>query len=188
MVCSQRLAYPFTSPPKLLWAPRNLPLLKMAWEWPPDPKGPGQWSFENIPRFGPKIGTLGTPGGSHGTKILSSEIFSLKNIGVYIEKFMALLSKKMICWWKSDIFGRMEIRAKIWVFLLQKSSFCQKTPKPYYVDLNINVWEHFWRKKCGPMGPPWGTLGPYLGSKSWNVFKTQLNWSFRVWRSLLYHF
>ena len=98
----------YTSPPKLLWAPRNLPLLKMAWEWPPDPKGPGQWSFENIPRFGPKIGTLGTPGGSHGTKFFSSEIFSLKNIGVYIEKFMALYSQKMICWWKSDISGRME--------------------------------------------------------------------------------
>ena len=57
-----------TSPPKLLWAPWNLPLLKMVWEWPPDPKGPGQLSFENIPRFGPKIGTIGTPGGSHGAK------------------------------------------------------------------------------------------------------------------------
>ena len=62
----------------------------------------------------------------------------------------------------------MEIRAKIWAFLLQKSSFCQKNPpKPYYIDLNINVGEHFWRKKFGPMGPPGvprvPILGPYRG-------------------------
>ena len=64
-----------TSPPKLLWAPWNLPLLKMVWEWPPDPKGPGQLSFENIPRFGPKIGTLGTPGGPMGP-FFSSKMLS----------------------------------------------------------------------------------------------------------------
>ena len=57
-----------TSQPKLLWAPWNLPLPKMVWEWPPGPKGLGSLSFENIPRFGPEIGTLSTPGGSHGAK------------------------------------------------------------------------------------------------------------------------
>ena len=146
----------------------------MALEWPPDPKGPGQLSFENIPRFGPKIGTLGTPGGSHGTNFFSSKIFSLKNIWVYKEKFMDLLSKKMICWQKSDISSRMEIRAKIWVFLLQKSSFCQKTPKPYYMDLNIDVREYFWRKKFGPMGPPGVPRVPILGPNR-GMF-SKLNW------------
>ena len=38
------------------------------------------------------------------------------------------------------------------------------------------------------MGPPWGTLGPYLGSKSWNVFKTQWSWSSRVLRMPPYQF
>ena len=66
---------------------------------------------------------------------------------------MDYLIKKINSWPKSDISSRMEIRAKIWVFLLQKSSFCQKTPKPYYIDLNINAGEHFWWKKFGPMGP-----------------------------------
>ena len=74
------LRYFNTSRPKLLWALRNLPLLETVWEWPPDPKGPGQWSFENIPRFGPEIGTLGTPGGSHGTKFFTSKFFSCKII------------------------------------------------------------------------------------------------------------
>ena len=31
-----------------------------------------------------------------------------------------------------------------------------------------------------PMGPSWGTQGPYLGPKLWNVFKTQCSWSSRV--------
>ena len=56
-----------TSEPSVLWAARNSPILKLVWEWPPDPRGPGPLSFENIPRAGPKIGTLGTPRGSHGT-------------------------------------------------------------------------------------------------------------------------
>ena len=60
-----------TSQPKLLWAPWNLPLPKMVWEWPPGPKGLGSLSFENIPRFGPEIGTLSTPGGPLG-QIFSS--------------------------------------------------------------------------------------------------------------------
>ena len=32
-------------------------------------------------------------------------------------------------------------------------------------------------KKIGPMRPPWGTSGSYLGSCSWNVFKNQWAWS-----------
>ena len=43
---------------KLVSRAQNLPLLKLVWEWPPDPRGPGLMSFEKIPRFGPKIGTL----------------------------------------------------------------------------------------------------------------------------------
>ena len=77
-----------------------------------------------------------------GPNFVFKNVLIKKYLG-YKEKFMDLLSKKMICWQNSDISSRMEIRAKIWVFLLQKSSFCQKTPKPYYIDLNINVGEHF---------------------------------------------
>ena len=32
------------------------------------------------------------------------------------------------------------------------------------------------------MGPPRGPQGPYLGSTSWNFFKTLWAWSSRVWR------
>ena len=45
----------------------------MVWELPSGPKGPGSLSFENIPRFGREIGTLGTPGGPMGP------IFFLQN-------------------------------------------------------------------------------------------------------------
>ena len=75
---------------------------------------------------------------------------------------MDLLSKKLICWPKNDILSRMEIRAKLWVFLLQKSSFCQKNPlKPYYIDLNINAGEHenIFEEKIWPHGTPLGYLG-----------------------------
>ena len=45
---------------KLVSRAWNLPLLKLVWEWPPDPREPGQLSFEKIPWCGPEIGTLGT--------------------------------------------------------------------------------------------------------------------------------
>ena len=51
------------------------PLLKLVWEWPPDPRGPGLMIFENIPWFGPEIGTLGTPGRPHGTNFFFFKIF-----------------------------------------------------------------------------------------------------------------
>ena len=69
-----------TSEWSVLWAARNSPVLKLVCEWPTDPRGPGPLSFEKIPRAGPKIGTLGTPGGSHGTKFFSSKISSFKDI------------------------------------------------------------------------------------------------------------
>ena len=59
----------------------------MVWEWPPDPRGPGPLSFEKIPRFGPETGTLGTPGGSHGTNFFSSKFFLSEVIKVYIMRF-----------------------------------------------------------------------------------------------------
>ena len=57
-----------------------------------------------------------------------------------------------------------------WLFWLP---FAQINPKPNSIDLNIFVQENFCIIKFGPIKPPWGTLGPYLGSRSWNVFKTQ---------------
>ena len=50
---------------------RNLPLLKLVWGWPPDPRGPGPLSFEKIqesdPRYRPKVQTLDTPRYLRGT-------------------------------------------------------------------------------------------------------------------------
>ena len=45
---------------------------------PPDPIGPGPMSFEKIPRFGPEIGTLGTPGGSHGANFFLQNFSHVK--------------------------------------------------------------------------------------------------------------
>ena len=67
---------------------------------------------------------------------------------------MDYLSKKMICRPKRDILCRIKISDKNWLFLLQKLIFCHKTPKPKYIDLNIFVWEKFWRKKMVPWDPP----------------------------------
>ena len=50
-------------------------------------------SFEKIPRAGPKIGTLGTPRGSHGTKKFFSKIFSYKVNEVYVVRFGVFLAK-----------------------------------------------------------------------------------------------
>ena len=44
------------------------------------------------------------------------------------------------------------------------------TPKPAYIYPN-NFWrENFSKKLFGPMGPPWGTWGPYLGIPSVEYF------------------
>ena len=57
-------------------------------------------SFEKIPRVGPKIGTLGTPRGSHGTKNFFSKIFSYKVNEVYVVRFGVFFGKKLISWAK----------------------------------------------------------------------------------------
>ena len=68
-----------TSMWKLVSRARNLPLLKLVWEWPLDPRGPDPMSFEKIPRLGPQIGNLGTPGRFLGTKFYSLKFFSHKS-------------------------------------------------------------------------------------------------------------
>ena len=52
---------------------------------------------------------------------------------------MDYFSQKMIFRPKRDILCRIETIAKNWLFWLQKSNFCNKTPKPNYMDLNIFV-------------------------------------------------
>ena len=49
------------------------------------------------------------------------------------------------------------------VFASKNKFLPKKTPKPYYIDLNINLGEHFWKKKIWSHGIPLG----YLGSLSW---------------------
>ena len=44
------------------------------------------------------------------------------------------------------------------------------TPKPAYIYLNNFSRENFSKKNFGPMGPPWGTWGPYLGIPSVEYF------------------
>ena len=44
------------------------------------------------------------------------------------------------------------------------------TPKPAYIYLNNFSRENFSNKFFGPMGPPWGTWGPYLRIPSVEYF------------------
>ena len=60
---------------------------------------------------------------------------------------------------------------------LKNDSYWPKThflpiiaPKPAYIYLNNFSRENFSKKNFGPMGPPWGTWGPYLGIPSVEYF------------------
>ena len=44
------------------------------------------------------------------------------------------------------------------------------TPKPAYIYRNNFSRENFSKKRFGPMGPPWGTWGPYLRIPSVEYF------------------
>ena len=57
-------------------------------------------SFEKIPQFGPEIGTLGIPRGSHGTKKFFSKKFSYKVNEVYVVRFGGFIGKNLISWAK----------------------------------------------------------------------------------------
>ena len=48
--------------------------------------------------------------------------------------------------------------------------FTTITPKPAYIYPNNFSKENFSKKFFGPMGPPWGTWGPYLGIPSVEYF------------------
>ena len=50
-----KFAFHNMSPLKLLHWALDLPVLKPVRQWPPEPRCPGQLSFENIPLIGPKI-------------------------------------------------------------------------------------------------------------------------------------
>ena len=51
------------------------------------------------------------------------------------------------------------------------------TPKPAYIYLNNFSRENFSKQKFGPMGPPWGILGPYLGIPSVEYFPNVFFWT-----------
>ena len=44
------------------------------------------------------------------------------------------------------------------------------TPRPAYIYSNNFSRENFSKKNFGPMGPPWGTWGPYLRIPSVEYF------------------
>ena len=56
---------------------------------------------------------------------------------------MDYFSKKMILRPKRDILCRIETSAKNWPFWLLKSSCCNKTPIPNYMDLKTFGRENF---------------------------------------------
>ena len=87
--------------------------------------------------------------------------------------FMGYLGKNNDFKIKNVILCSVQKRAQNGCFGFKNYPFALNNPKPNYIDLNIFIQKFFWIMKYGPMKPPWGTLGPYLGSRSWNVFKTQ---------------
>ena len=52
--------------------------------------------------------------------------------------------------------------------------FTRVTPKPTNIYLNNFLRENFSKKNFGPMGPSWGTWGPYLGIPSVEYFPNVL--------------
>ena len=55
--------------------------------------------------------------------------------------------------------------------------FTITTHKPAYIYPNNFSRENFWRKKIGPLGPPWGTWGPYLRIPSIEYFPNVFFWT-----------
>ena len=79
--------------------------------------------------------------------------------------------------------GKKGFLAQKWVFMaiiaeaLKNDSYWPQnhflliiTPKPAYIYPNNFLRENFSKKNFGPMGPPWGTWGPYLGIPSVEYF------------------
>ena len=52
--------------------------------------------------------------------------------------------------------------------------FTTITPKPAFIYPNNFAKENFSKKNFGPLGPPWGTWGPYLGIPSVEYFPNVL--------------
>ena len=59
-------------------------------------------------------------------------------------------------------------------FWLKSNFFTIIIPKPAYIYPNNFSRENFSKKIFGPMGPPWGTWGPYLGIPSVEYFPNAL--------------
>ena len=86
-----------------------------------------------------------------------------KVIRVYLGRFGVYYGKKVIFQLKTAIFWASAIIAQNTNFWVKNHFLIIMTPKPAYIYSNNFLRENFSKKKFGPMGPPWGTWGPYLG-------------------------
>ena len=110
-----------------------------------------------------EIGTPGTPRGSQGTKKIFWKIFSWKVIRVYVGRFRGYYGKRVIFRPKTVILKCLCYHSPTYSFLVKNHFFTTITPKPAYIYPNNFSKENFSKKNFGPLGPPWGTWGPYLG-------------------------
>ena len=69
-------------------------------------------------------------------------------------------------------------------FWVKNHFFTTITPKPAYIYPNNFSREIFSKKIFGPLGPPWGTWGPYLEIPSVEYFPNVVFWtSWAPWSS-----
>ena len=62
-------------------------------------------------------------------------------------------------------------------FWPQNHVFTLTTPKPGYIYPNNFSWENFSKIFFAPLGPPWGTWGPYLKKGSVKYFPNVFFWT-----------
>ena len=125
----------------------------------------------------PKIGTPGTPRGSHGTKFFCWNFFSQRVIWVYVCSFGVIIIKKWFLaqeWVFRAIIEEAFKNDSSW---LKNNFFITINPKPTYIHPNNFLRKKFTRKIFGPMGPLWGTWGPYLGIPSVEYFPNVFFWT-----------
>ena len=96
--------------------------------------------------------------------------FLWKDIWVYVGRFRGYYSKRVIFRPKTVILKCLCYHSLIYSFFGQKSLFTTIILKPAYIYPNNFPRENFSNKIFGPLGPPWGTRGPYLGIPSVEYF------------------
>ena len=83
-------------------------------------------NFENLPRFGPKIGTLSTPGGHLGPNFFPPNFYFVKLFRYDLLGIQVIKAKNLFVGQKRSFHASIEQRAKKWRFLLRTLNILPK--------------------------------------------------------------